>query len=278
MRTDKVRELGLKSPIPVCTVSYALAREWLFSFSMSAVPLTHNLLLESMPEESRKRLGDAGHIVELQLEDVPFREHEPTPVIFPLDCVISLLRGLEDGNEVEIGMVGPEGFIGVNGVLGVTLNPHTGLTQGRGAALSIATAAVREEMAREPRVAAMLHKFVYTHVTGISQLAACNRLHNVERRLAHWLLLLHDRSGNDTISLTHEFLSRMLATRRASITVAMGALSSAGAIEQARNRVRISDRRQLEAMSCECYESEVRDFENALGFRPNAKKRVSEID
>jgi len=91
-------------------------------------------------------------------------------------------------------------------------------------------------------------------------------------------LLLHDRSGNDTISLTHEFLSRMLATRRAGITVAMGALSSAGAIEQARNRVRISDRRQLEAMSCECYESEVRDFENALGFRPIAKKRVSEID
>ena len=70
----------------------------------------------------------------------------------------------------------------------------------------------------------------------------------------------------------------MLATRRAGITVAMGALSGAGAIEQGRNRGRVLDRRQLEAMSCEGYEAEVRDFENALGFRPIAKKRVSEID
>jgi len=196
---------------------------------MSVVPLTHNLLLDAMPDESRKRLGDAGHIVEFQIEDVPFHEHEPTPVIFPLDCVISLLRNLEDGSEVEIGMIGPEGFIGVNGILGVALNPHTGLTQGRGAALSISTPAVRDEMVREPRAADILHKFIYTHVGSTSQLAACNQLHNVEQRLAHWLLLLHDRSGNDVLSLTHEFLSRMLASRRAGITVAMGALSDAGA-------------------------------------------------
>ena len=245
---------------------------------MSAVPLTHNLLLEAMPEESRNRLGREGNVVEFQLETVPFHENEPTPVIFPLDCVMSLLRSLEDGSEVEIGMVGPEGFIGVNGVLGVRLNPHTGLTQGRGSALSLPASVVRDEMSREPRVSEILHKFVYTHVTGVSQLAACNRLHNVEQRLAHWLLLLHDRFGSDVLSLTHEFLSRMLATRRAGITVAMGALSGAGAIERGRNRVRVIDRSQLEAMSCECYETEVRDFQNALGFRPVAKKRFSEID
>ena len=245
---------------------------------MPAVPLTHNLLLEAIPEDSRSRLGDAGHIVEFQLGEVPFRENEPTPVIFPLDCIISLLRNLEDGTEVEIGMVGPEGFVGVNGVLGVTLNPHTGLTQGRGAALSIATSAVRDEMARDARTAAVLHKFVYTSLTSTSQLAACNQMHSVERRLAHWLLLLHDRCGDDVLSLTHEFLSRMLASRRAGITVAMGALSGAGAIERARNRVRVIDRRQLEAMSCECYESESSEYERALGFRPIAKKRINEID
>ena len=245
---------------------------------MSAVPLTHNLLLEAMPEASRRRFGEAGRVIEYQLEEVPFHEHEPTPVIFPLDCVVSLLRRLEDGTEIEVAMIGSEGLVSVNAILGVPGNAHTGLIQGRGAALRIDPAAVREEMARERIVADLLQKFIYTHIASTSQLAACNRLHSVEQRLAHWLLVLHDRTGSDVLSLTHEFLSRMLATRRPGITVAMGALAGAGAIEQGRNRVRVADRAALERMSCECYATEVADFELALGFKPVAKPRINEVD
>jgi len=245
---------------------------------MTAVPLTHNLLLDAMPEASRRRLGDAGRVIEYQLEEVPFQEHEPSPVLFPLDAVVSLLRRLEDGTEIEVAMVGPEGVVGVNALLGVPGNAHTGLIQGRGEALRLDPAVVREEMERERGVAHVLQKFIYTHIASTSQLAACNRLHTVEQRLAHWLLILHDRTGSDVLSLTHEFLSRMLATRRPGITVAMGALSSAGAIEQRRNRVRVVDRATLERMSCECYKTEVTDFEIALGFRPVAKPRINEVD
>lgn len=245
---------------------------------MVAVPVTHNLLIEAMPEQSRARLAAAGRYVEFQLEERPFHQHDPTPVIFPLDCVISLLRNLENGTEIEVAMIGAEGLVGVNGILGVPLNPHTGLIQGRGAALVVDTRFVREEMARDPAFATLMQRFVYSHVTYASQLAACNRMHNVEQRLAHWLLILHDRTGADTLSLTHEFLSRMMATRRPGITVAMGALVEAGAIEQGRNRVQVIDRGKLEAMSCECYKTEVRDFVDAMGFAPVAKRRFSELD
>jgi len=119
---------------------------------MPAVPLTHNLLIEAMPVESRERLAATGRVRELQLEDVPFEEHEVSPVVFPLDAVISLLRTLEDGTEIEVAMVGAEGVAGINGLLGVPLNPHKGLTQGRGAALFIDAAEMRNEMTREPRV------------------------------------------------------------------------------------------------------------------------------
>ena len=87
----------------------------------------------------------------------------------------------------------------------------------------------------------------------VTQIAACNRLHEVEERLARWLLMSHDRIASDRLPLTREFLSQMLGTRRASVTVAAGVLQKAGLINYNRGHVSILNREGLEKASCECY-------------------------
>jgi CRP-like cAMP-binding protein len=88
-----------------------------------------------------------------------------------------------------------------------------------------------------------------------TQLAACNRLHDVTERLARWLLMSHDRIGGTILPLTQEFLAQMLGSRRASVTGAAGVLQKAGAIEYSRGSVGIISRGKLEDSSCDCYEA-----------------------
>jgi CRP-like cAMP-binding protein len=245
---------------------------------VAALQLTQNLLINAMPPDSQKRLASAARVTEVQIAHRMFNEDEPTDVYFPLDAVVSLMRTLEDGEMVEVGMVGSEGLIGINAVLGVTLNPHAGVTQGRGMLATVPREALREELAREPRVGDVLHRFVYSFYASVSQLVACNRRHNVVQRLAQWLLMLHDRTGADEMSLTHEFLSFMLATRRAGISEAMAALTDAGAIEPKRNRARVVDRAKLETISCECYRMSFDEYERTLGFPPVTRRRTTPVE
>jgi len=168
--------------------------------------------------------------------------------------------------------------MGVNTLAGVPRNPHEGLTQGRGVVLRLDAQHMRDVFDRFPGARDVLMRYMYAQIATVSQLAACNRLHPVVERLAHWLLLMHDRVGADEMSLTQEFLARMLASRRAGISEAVAALEKAGCIEHRRQRVRVLDRAKLEAASCECYANNIRDYEDALGFPPRARGRQSPVD
>src|SRR3954452_7167449 len=87
----------------------------------------------------------------------------------------------------------------------------------------------------------------------LSQLVACNRLHEVEERLARWLLMLQDRVQENVFHITQEFLAEMLGSRRTTVTMAAGALQRVGLIEYQRGQVHILDRERLQAAACECY-------------------------
>jgi CRP-like cAMP-binding protein len=106
-----------------------------------------------------------------------------------------------------------------------------------------------------PALAKALNLFSREQGLQAEQVAACNRLHEVEERLARWLLMCQDRLGGDVVPLTQEFLAHMLGTRRASVTVAAGILQKAGLITYSRGTVKISNRKNLEDASCECYET-----------------------
>jgi len=244
-----------------------------------AVPsLTENFLLRALPPDVVADLGRSTTIVELPLALRIFDAGDGEHVFFPLDAVISLIRNLEDGSSVEVAMVGREGTASVTSLLGVPENMLEGLVQGRGYVARVDAAAARAAMERSAAARAVFHRYLATYIGSTAQLAACNRLHVIVRRLAHWLLLLHDRVGGDEMSVTQEFLSRMLAARRAGINEAMQELAESAAIEHRRNRVLVKDRRRLEELSCECYQTSVDEYEHALGFAPRATGRRAEID
>jgi len=86
-----------------------------------------------------------------------------------------------------------------------------------------------------------------------TQIAACNRLHDVEERLARWIVVSQDRILTDRLPLTQEFFGQLLCTRRSSVTVAAGLLQKAGLISYTRGSVTILNRQKLEDAACECY-------------------------
>jgi CRP-like cAMP-binding protein len=100
-----------------------------------------------------------------------------------------------------------------------------------------------------------------------AQSAACNRLHDVEARMARWLLMTHDRVEGDEFALTQEFLAEMLGVARPTVNIAGATLQKAGFIRYARGRIAVLDRPGLESASCECYQRIREELEDTLGER-----------
>jgi CRP-like cAMP-binding protein len=156
---------------------------------------------------------------------------------------------------VEVGLAGSEGFVGVALVAGFKSSGTRVIVQIAGSAFRISA----KDLSRFLRECPVLERSLQQHSQEMSlqstQVAACNRLHGVDQRLARWLLMSQDRIGGDVVALTQEFLSHMLGTRRASVTVAAGMLQKAGLIANSRGDVKIENRAGLEAATCECYAS-----------------------
>jgi CRP-like cAMP-binding protein len=165
----------------------------------------------------------------------------------------SVLNVLNDGKSVEVGLTGAEGFIGSPLLVGFKSSPSRVIMQIGGAVFRISAKDLAIALAECPQLAKALQRFSQELALQAQQVAVCNRLHDVEERLARWLLMCQDRVGGDTVSLTQEFLAHMLATRRASVTVAAGILQKAGLITYRRGVVKIENRPMLEEASCECY-------------------------
>jgi CRP-like cAMP-binding protein len=215
-----------------------------------------NRLLASLPQPDYQQLRPHFEPVELPLRRVLYEVGEPVEHCYFVDRgMVSLVIPLEDGTLIEAGVVGNEGVVGLPGLLAEGMAaPHTSMIQLPGEGWRVATEILRAAMLRSPALLERVLRFSQALSIQISQTAVCNARHELPQRLARWLLLAHDRNGEgDVLALTHEFISMMLAVRRPGVTVSAAALQASGAIDYQRGRIRILDRRLLEATSCECY-------------------------
>jgi CRP-like cAMP-binding protein len=213
-----------------------------------------NLILAALPREEFDRFSDQLEVVSLNLGETLYRPEEPLAyVYFPTEGIVSLLAVLEDGETVETGVVGREGMVGFPVVFGTYKTANQALVQGGGSALRMKATSLSALIKNGGPLHDLLLRYIYTIFTQISQTAACNRVHPLNERLARWLLLTHDRINRNQFSMTHEFLARMLGTRRAGVSVAASALREAGLIDYSRGEVEVLDRKGLEDASCECY-------------------------
>jgi len=215
---------------------------------------SRNRLLMALPPASRARLWPQLIPVRLDLHQVVQRPEQPVgTVYFPETGWLSMLAMLEDGDGAEVGLVGREGVTGLPVILGDDRDDLEAIVQCPGAALSMEADALRAAMADDPTLRTLLLRYVLLHHGQVARTAACNGRHQIDQRLARWLLMAHDRAEGDQYPITHEFLGMMLGVRRAGISVAAGALQQAGLIRYRAGQMTILDRPGLEASACECY-------------------------
>jgi CRP-like cAMP-binding protein len=112
---------------------------------------------------------------------------------------------------------------------------------------------LKEEFDRNTEMRDVLLRYTQAFIAQISQNVACNRLHNIDQRIARWLLEVCDRVRHKDFSLTHEFIAEMLGVRRAGVSTAAAKLARLGIIQQGRMSVKIKNVAGLERASCECY-------------------------
>lgn len=182
------------------------------------------------------------------------------------DGLASLVVLTSDGHSVEVAIVGREGLVGTPLVVGLDRGPYRSIMQIQGSAVRIKSNVLEELMRGAPEFRLMLNRYVLVQGLQIAQIAACNRLHEIEQRLARWLLMCQDRVGSDVLPVTHEFLAQMLGSGRPSVSLAAGILQKAGFIENLRGTVRIVNRKQLESAACECYRI-IHQFNRTLVLR-----------
>src|SRR5947209_10126990 len=135
--------------------------------------------------------------------------------------------------------------------LGTATTPYQAFVQASGQAMRMSVDDLTGEVGRDGSLLKSMLRYTNAMFIQVAQTAACNRLHTIEQRLARWLLLTHDRVQRDEVSLTQEFLSRMLGLRRAGVSVAANNLKQSGAIDYRRGNVIVVDRQRLEQTSCE---------------------------
>ena len=168
--------------------------------------------------------------------------------------IVSIVSMFPDGKSVEVGLVGKEGFVGLPLLAGFRSAATRAIVQVQSTTFRIEAHSLTAILARCPNLALKLHRFSQVSAVQVTQIAACNRLHDVEERLARWLLMCADRVGPTDLPLTQELLAQMLGTRRSSVTVAAGILQKAGLIRYSRGVLDIVDKRKLEEAACDCYE------------------------
>ena len=223
-----------------------------------------NSMLAALPRAQYQRLLAGLESVALTFGEVLYEPGERIRhVDFPNDSLVSLLTTVDGHLALEVGMVGREGMVGVSLSLGVDVSPVRALVQGAGAAMRMESARFCKEIRKSPQLRREVSRYTGALIAQITQTAACNRFHVVEARLARWLLMTRDRVRSDEFRLTHEFLGHMLGVRRVGVTKAARALQEGKLINYSRGKIRILDRKGLEAASCSCYEV-VKDMHDSV--------------
>lgn len=227
-----------------------------------------NQLLTALSGSVYSRLEPCLQTCSLESGQIIYEANETMEfAYFPNRAMISLVSIMEDGATTEIGIIGNEGMVGLPIILGSPRSLSRAIVQVPGDSLRIGAQVLQDEFRESEEFKNLLLLYTQAFLTQVSQTAACNRQHNIEERLARWLLSVHDCVLEDELPLTQEFVANMLGVRRSGVTIAANALQKAGIIQYRRGKITILNHQALEATSCECYKLVQSEFIRLLGFR-----------
>lgn len=226
-----------------------------------------NRLLAKLPRETLDRLRKHQLMVDLPQGLILHRPDEIIhDVYFPITCMISVTVTTLEGRTAEAGAVGSREMVGVNAFMGGRETNRTEyVAQIGGSAIKMPAWPLLEEFDGVKAVRDVFLRYTQAYIAQLSQNVACNRLHQIEQRLARWLMECRDRLQSDELGITHEFLGEMLGVRRAGVSETIGKLETRGLIRNVRKRVLVLDAPGLEAASCECYAALQDEYNRLLG-------------
>ncbi|HEY1233553.1 MAG TPA: Crp/Fnr family transcriptional regulator [Candidatus Binatia bacterium] len=217
--------------------------------------MADNLLLAALSRKERERLRQYLETVELRPLDILIEANKPiTNTYFPIDCVTSTIQELSDGSTVEVGLMGLEGFVGVQFWLGSPITPTRTIVQVEGRAYRMTSGDFRREiMEADSPLNRLCGGYTHAFLVMTSQTAACNRLHTVDERLCRWLKMVYDRVQRETFTMRQEFMAQMLGVHRPAVSIAANVLQNAGLIRYSRGNMEILNAEGLQEGACECY-------------------------
>src|ERR1700730_4798648 len=196
--------------------------------------------------------------------------HESTQkiefVYFPNRGMVSQVVVTKDGRTVEVGVVENEGYVGAGLAVGLSRSPVREVIQIAGNGFRMLGNALERILRSAPQLQLILSRHSGLQGMQVAQTAACNRLHDIQQRLARWLLMTQDRVDSGTLPITHDFIATMMGTDRSTVSLAASALQKGGVIEYVKGAVKIVNRRKLQNSACECY-AVIKEFEDDLGLR-----------
>jgi CRP-like cAMP-binding protein len=226
-----------------------------------------NRVLLAMPDDEYELMrADLTHI------DLPshLSLHEPTQkiefVYFPNRGMVSQVVVTKDGRTVEVGVVGKEGYVGAGLATGLSRSSVREVIQIAGDGFRMMGNALERILQSAPQLRTLLNRHTGLQGMQVAQTAACNRLHDIQQRLARWLLMTQDRVDSGVLAITHDFIATMMGTDRSTVSLAASVMQNDGIIDYARGEVKILNRRKLERSACECY-GVIQQLEDELGLR-----------
>ena len=213
-----------------------------------------NALIAALSATECDRLSNDLELISLTLGEVLYESGQTmSHAYFPIDCVVSMLYVMENGESAEIAIVGNEGMIGIALFMGGESTMSRAIVQNAGHAYRLKAEVLKDEFHGGGALSRLLLMFTSVLITQMVQTAACNRHHSVDQQLCRWMLLSLDRLSSVRMSMTAKLIGNMLGISPGDVTKATGVLQKAGLIHYDAGEITVLDRAGVEQRSCECY-------------------------
>ncbi|MEO6655340.1 MAG: Crp/Fnr family transcriptional regulator [Pyrinomonadaceae bacterium] len=221
---------------------------------MSEITKPNNRLLAALAPQTYQAVLPKLERIELNAGDTLYGPGDDfTHVYFVESGIVAMLVVIDNDLTFQCCMVGGEGMLGVPVFLGVKTSGNRAVVQCPGTAIRMKNTDFFEECSTNSEWSAIMREFTYSTIMHIALSAACNRFHNLEARLALWLLMTQDRLGSSEFKITQEFMSYMLGVRREAVSKIAASFQQHQLISYSRGDFTILDRKGLAKMVCSCY-------------------------
>lgn len=216
------------------------------------------------------------HVTLVRGETIYQMNQNVEEVYFPEEAVVAMVDTMANGRTVEVGVIGREGVVGINVFLGGAVTSNKAVVQLSGSAMRMQSNQLRKEMHLGGPLQQLLLAYSRAFLAVLSQSVACCQYHNIEQRVARWLLTMNEHAASQEFQMNQNSIALMLGVRREGITEAAGALQAAALISYRRGRIRVLDEMGLGKRACECYRFIAQQYGQLYGDRPRFLSRRSQ--